>query len=130
MMINSYFEQIEKLLSGFPYIVSIESIFDAIDVDRGYFRIKLKLIDQSELYLFEYVEIVNSKPIVSKYRYHWQNNHSKLIMRWDNAPHHPEIETFPDHIHNREESKVEPAKRPNLNYVLLKVSELIESKVR
>lgn len=22
-----------------------------------------------------------------------------MIVRWDNAPHHPEVKTHPDHIH-------------------------------
>jgi len=34
----------------------------------------------------------------TKYRYHWQTGSGKLIKRWDNAPHHPEIDTFPDHL--------------------------------
>ena len=126
-MINSYFDKIEKLLSAFPYIISIQTSFEAIDIDRGYFKIKLTLIDQSELYLFEYVEITSSLPNAIKYRYHWQDKNAKLVMRWDNAPHHPEIQTFPNHMHDGSEENVKPSAKPDLSMVLLKVSELIES---
>jgi len=126
-MINTYFEQIEKLLSVFPYVVSIETRFEAIDIDRGYFRIKIILIDQSELYLFEYIEIVNNTAKALKYRYHWQDKDSKLLVRWDNAPHHPEIQTFPNHVHDGAEANVKPSAKPDISTVLLKISELIES---
>jgi hypothetical protein len=35
---------------------------------------------------------------VTKYRHHWQDGSSVLIKRWDYAPHHPAVETFPHHM--------------------------------
>jgi len=35
-----------------------------------------------------------------KYKYQWQFENGELITRWDNVPHHKEIDTFPDHLHN------------------------------
>ncbi|MBD3215262.1 MAG: hypothetical protein GF311_21825 [Candidatus Lokiarchaeota archaeon] len=34
------------------------------------------------------------------YLYHWQMADGTLMTRWDNSPHHREIETFPHHKHN------------------------------
>jgi len=34
-----------------------------------------------------------------KYRYHFMDGSDQLIFRYDNAPHHPEVATFPDHTH-------------------------------
>lgn len=50
---------------------------------------------------FERVTENNSTKIfkTTKYHFHWQDLNNQLIKRWDNAPHHPEIETFPDHVH-------------------------------
>ena len=48
---------------------------------------------------------------VTKYRFHWQHESGKLFKRWDNAPHHPEIETFPDHLHDGSEDYVVPFKK-------------------
>ena len=42
---------------------------------------------------------------VKDYSYHWQNKEKMLITRWDNASHHPEIETFPHHVHEGDEIK-------------------------
>ncbi|MCZ7372989.1 MAG: DUF6516 family protein [Candidatus Methanoperedens sp.] len=57
------------------------------------------------------------------YSYHWQNNEKKLIKRWDNAPHHAEIETFPHHLHNGED--IMPSTEPTFVEILKKVGEKI-----
>jgi len=43
---------------------------------------------------------------VTKYRCHWQDSNGRLIKRWDNAPHHPEVDTFPHHLHDEAENRV------------------------
>ena len=41
------------------------------------------------------------------YSYHWEQRAVRgLIHRWDNAPDHPEIETFPHHFHNGKEDNI------------------------
>ena len=41
------------------------------------------------------------------YSYHWEQRALRgLIHRWDNAPDHPEIESFPHHFHDGDESNV------------------------
>ncbi|MGL4648406.1 MAG: toxin-antitoxin system TumE family protein [Caldilineaceae bacterium] len=35
-----------------------------------------------------------------KYRYHLQGPDGVFISRWDNAPHHPHVRTFPHHVHH------------------------------
>lgn len=38
------------------------------------------------------------------YAYHWEHRRqSGKIYRWDNAPHHPEVSTFPKHFHDGDE---------------------------
>ena len=33
------------------------------------------------------------------YRYHFQDEHNKLVFRYDNTPHFPILENFPHHKH-------------------------------
>ena len=41
------------------------------------------------------------------YSYHWERRgQTGEIYRWDNAPHHAYINTFPDHFHRGEEQMV------------------------
>ncbi|CAG0996063.1 MAG: hypothetical protein MPEBLZ_01887 [Candidatus Methanoperedens nitroreducens] len=43
----------------------------------------------------------------SDYSYHWEQRAQRgLIHRWDNAPDHPEIESFPDHFHDGTENNI------------------------
>jgi len=63
--------------------------------DSYYLKIKLILIDESEFCNREYT---SEREYL--YSYHWQNKDGKLRIRWDNAPHHKEIKTFPHHKHS------------------------------
>ena len=41
------------------------------------------------------------------YSYHWERRRQRgLMFRWDNAPHHPNAATFPDHLHDGDESTI------------------------
>ena len=51
-----------------------------------------------------------------RYAYHWQDSKSHLLARWDNAPHYPDMPTFPDHFHNGQHIK--PTSQPTIRDVL------------
>jgi len=53
----------------------------------------------------------------------YKDKEKRLITRWDNAPHHSEIETFPDHVHEGEEIK--PSEEPTFAEILKKIGERI-----
>jgi hypothetical protein len=41
------------------------------------------------------------------YSFHWEQRAVRgLIHRWDNAPDHPEIESFPHHFHDGKENNI------------------------
>ncbi len=52
--------------------------------------------------LLEFVEILVVRGFIvvkTDYTYHYQDSENRLIFRYDNAPHHPEVATFPHHKH-------------------------------
>jgi len=51
-----------------------------------------------------------------KYAYYHLNPRGHILHGWDNAPHHPEISTYPHHCHRS--NRVEPSKVRSLNDVL------------
>ena len=69
------------------------------------------------------------------YSYHWEHRAQRgLIHRWDNAPDHPELHTFPKHFHNgsdkdAKESELdedyEKAIRDVLGFIQRKLAEYI-----
>lgn len=60
-------------------------------------KIKCLLKDKSLLFIREFL-----KGEDKKYSYHWQDSKGRMFYRWDNAPYHKNIETFPHHMHYRD----------------------------
>ncbi len=41
------------------------------------------------------------------YAYHWEQRRQRgQLHRWDNAPHHPRLGTFPAHFHDGDENAI------------------------
>jgi len=117
-MIDDYFEFLKKIAKKNPLVKNFRVIKEFIGVKKGYIRFVIEFIDNSELHVFEYVDSGLHK---LNYSYHWQNNEKKLIKRWDNAPHHSNIETFPHHLHDKNDIK--PTNEPTFVEILEKIEE-------
>ena len=85
-----------SLVKRYAHVIKSHKI---IQYERNgpYLRFKAEIIFKNKSVLFIRQTIVKGK--VFKYAYHWENSKGTLICRWDNAPHWPEISTFPNHIH-------------------------------
>lgn len=79
-------------------IVKSYQILDLKTFETGfYLKILVELNDASILFITEYIDETERN-----YSYHWQDAENNLITRWDNAPYHKDIETFPHHLHTKE----------------------------
>ncbi|MCC6298983.1 MAG: hypothetical protein IT314_06770 [Anaerolineales bacterium] len=76
----------------------MEIAFDEISEEECYIRGVITLKGGFELHIAEYV-VTEPDFKRLKYRFHLQTSGSRMIVRWDNAPHHPEVNTHPDHVH-------------------------------
>jgi hypothetical protein len=116
-MIERYMNDLDVLISASASIVDIDIIRRDIR-DTGLektalFRYRIKLIDESLIEITERILEERGGLTTTKYRYHWQTGSGKLIKRWDNAPHHPEIDTFPDHLHDGSKDNVKSFRKMN-----------------
>lgn len=59
----------------------------------------LRFYDGSQLHIVEKLIVEHYTILKVRYAYHYQKHDDILVFRYDNVPHHPEIETFPDHKH-------------------------------
>jgi hypothetical protein len=121
-MIERYMNDLDVLISASASIVDIDIIRRDIR-DTGLektaiFRYRIKLIDESLIEITERILEERGGLTATKYRYHWQAGSGKLIKRWDNAPHHPEIDTFPDHLHDGSEENVKSFRKMNALEIL------------
>ncbi|MDV3103382.1 toxin-antitoxin system TumE family protein [Thermococcus waiotapuensis] len=82
-----------ELLEKSPAVKSYE-ILDYKEGNSFYFlKIRAELADGSVLYIREFVSEEDYN-----YSFQWQKD-GRLTIRWDNAPHHRDVETFPHHKH-------------------------------
>ncbi len=77
-------------------------------------RTILLLKDSSNLRVAEQWE----GDILKRYSYYWLSPENKLIMGWDNAPHHTKLETFPHHRHVNNQQNLMPSHETRLEEVI------------
>lgn len=102
-----YLAHIKALIVLNPQISHWSIVREESIDDMGLFRYRLALRDGTFVEMFERFQIVAGELSVSKYSFHWQLPDGQLLKRWDNAAHHPDIKTFPHHIHDGSEDHVE-----------------------
>ncbi|MBI5838556.1 MAG: hypothetical protein HZB19_00505 [Chloroflexi bacterium] len=116
-MIEEYFLQVENVLREFPNIRSYALNKKVYNSRQG--TIGGKVIFENE-YSLEFVEVADTEQgIKTKYRYHYMDDAQNLIFRYDNAPHHPQIESFPHHKHLAD--NVQASQEPDLRIVLFEI---------
>lgn len=114
-------QEIFRLLNDNEFINSFE-ILDFREKQQGfYLRLKVIFNDQSILFAREYFDIENRD-----YSYHWQDKNNVLIIRWDNSPYHPYIETHPHHKHK--DNNIQPSTEITIEQVLNFIAEIIKGK--
>ena len=102
MTARDYYRSVVELLTTSAVVTGQQIEFDEQDVHVAYLKGWMNLLDGSTLFFAEYVQIkgVGDGQIDRrKYRYHWQAPNEETRYRWDNARHHPDLATFPDHVH-------------------------------
>jgi hypothetical protein len=103
---EDYLALIKSLIALCPVVVEFNILREDAQGDRGLWRYRLTLQDKSFVEMFEFFEIQSDRVKVIKYSFHWQKDNGQLIKRWDNAAHHPEIVTYPHHLHDGTEDVV------------------------
>ena len=110
MTIQKYLQELDEVIDLAPEVRRVEilrrSIWDTGMECVAIYRYKLTMIDGSLLELSERLVEMETTLTITKYRHHWQNQHAQIIKRWDNAPHHRHLATFPDHVHDGAENNV------------------------
>lgn len=84
------------------------------------FTATLRFFDDSRLVVEEEVEEYLRQTVNKiRYKYHYQDAENRLIFRYDDVPHHPDVKTFPHHKHESE--KIVAADPVDLSQVLQEI---------
>ena len=106
--VGDYFDRLFLTALASPQVKRVEKVRQEEDAtgQMGFIRYRLTLSNDDLLELTERLEVQVRASVVTKYRHHWQDRTGRLIKRWDNAPHHPHVPSFPHHLHDGAEDNV------------------------
>lgn len=119
-MIESYFEYFEKTIQDFPYVRSYTLSKKVYNAKQGFIRGVIQFEDDTRL---EFIEVKDTDMIEKiKYRYQYMKKNNVMIFRYDNAPHHFHLQTFPHHKHV-DENQVKESHESTVDEVLLEIAQ-------
>jgi hypothetical protein len=98
-IISDYFNQVEQavLLSSNVYVERYEE--EILTPNRANLRIRLRFHQTHLLEINEAIVVAENQLQCLDYRYHFQDEHNRLIFRYDSTPHFPNLPNFPHHKH-------------------------------
>ena len=88
--------------------------------DAGYIRGQIIFLDGSRLHFREYIDFEDGFERLM-YSFHYMDPARRLIFRYDNVAHHPQIATYPHHKHAGSEENVGTSPAPTLAEVLAEI---------
>lgn len=109
MKAQDYLDAIKLKLTISPSIREIAVVQERGLEDRGFFRARLRLVNDDFVEVTEFFVIDLEQVQTVDYRYQWMDSgKQRLRKRWDNAGHHPDLPNFPHHVHVGDEDTAEP----------------------
>ena len=121
-MIREYFTSCEYVIQQSPLVISYATHIVMGSPSMGHIQGVITFVDGSELTFFELLSQDQNTVHHVKYRFHYQRG-NQFIFRYDNAPHHQELSTFPSHKHTSE--GVEPAASMTFQHVFQEIVDML-----
>jgi hypothetical protein len=126
MDIFDYFESLRRSIQKNRAISFLEEpvIMQAFDEYRGLFRARVFFWDHSYLTIDEIIDTAAGYPEILRYSYTYIKG-GEQVFRYDNAPHHPDLETFPHHKHIGPAELPKTSEPPTLSQVFREIERLL-----
>lgn len=123
-MIQRFVEDIEKTIASSSMILSsnVQKHFGPA-LETVYLKGHLLIIDSSIFEIAIFATESRKTLSIKKYRLHYMNSNGQMLFRYDNAPHHPEIDSYPHHKHTPD--KIVPSTMPSIKDILNEISTII-----
>lgn len=125
---EDYLASIINRISESSFISNSQTLREYSNPNQGHLRMRLTFTDNTYLEFYEYVERTEDDGVyVKSYSHHWADQNDRLIRRWDNARHFPDLDNFPHHIHLTEEEVI-PGTSVNIFDVLDEIEKIIANR--
>lgn len=119
-LLDHYLEAVELAIQSLQGVYVERYQEDILTADRVNLRIRIRFSQGFLLELNEAVVVEAGTLRHLGYRYHFQDDRNRLIFRYDNTPHFPELKNFPHHRHV--EGGVMDCEKPSIPRVLEEAS--------
>lgn len=120
---GTYIETLKVRLLLDELVQSFDIIREEATPLRAYFRVRCVLTNDDILDSATYLEIRGEELVLVDYRHQWMTPNYALRVRWDAAPHYPNLPGAPYHVHNGSEENVQPGHPMHLTDVLDAIAE-------
>ena len=97
--VRDYLDEVERLFLFSSAVRSFQIREREERLHEGFIRIRAILNNGDVFEAFKFVVATPNAVQTRTYRMHWQHSDGRLKRRWDNAPHHRDVSTFPHHVH-------------------------------
>lgn len=121
---------VQTIVAQSPVVVWHRVIRETVEERFAIYRYRLNLIDHSLLEASERIALRGAEAVVTKYSFHWQDRNGQIIARWDTAPHHLSLPTFPHHIHDGTEENIQSHAPVSVADVLAEIARRLKDKRR
>jgi len=123
-ILSQYIEDVETAVRILEDVYIERFEVEILTFDRVNLRIRIRFAQGHLLELNEAI-IAESESINSLgYRYHFQDDHNRLLFRYDNTPHYPDLRSFPHHKHLAD--KVISSKKPSPQSAILEAAQKLK----
>ena len=123
--IIDYFLEVQSYVKGLDIVETADIEYEVKARNLGIIHGMISFIDGSTLYFMELAHIRGEEINRLKYRFHWMDTNAEMTFRYDNAPHHAEVGTYPHHKHRPGEKKPAESKEVVLIEILAEIKETI-----
>jgi len=98
-LLADYLAAVEPAVSQMTKVYVEHYTEEILAPERANLCIRIRLVDGGLLEINEAVVVESGVLVWLGYRYHCQDAQNRLIFRYDNTPHFPELPSFPHHKH-------------------------------
>jgi len=126
-VIRRFVENLEKSIVSNPVVLSsnIQKHFGPTN-NTVYVKGSIIFIDSSVLDIAIFANKTSTVISIEKYRFQYMDKQGQMLFRYDNAPHHPELSSFPEHKHVGDRTISLP--QPDLKNIFNEITALILKK--
>jgi hypothetical protein len=111
-LLAEYLPKVERTIRSINQAYIERYSEEVLTPQRVNLRVRIRFNQGHLLEMHEAILVENGRLVHLDYRYHFQDNHNRLIFRYDGTPHFPDLPGFPHHRHLPD--SVIPAVKPDI----------------